>query len=483
MTETLGERRLEAMGIGPPFEHFRIHRPPVGEGAHVDIREGIIGSRRRVVAQVQVVGGLLAAPTREDIVGLDRHRGPELSLHADRCLMAVGQPAPRVVDLVEELAPHAASPIVDVARVGKDGLIGGQRPVERVDGEIGAAIVAQFGDGRDRVNRRLVSAVGHRLCIEPPVAATHHRAVVQTERKPKPRRHIVPVVRKVTRQPWQQLDFLGIRSGLQVPAHPKVERQAGRDRPVILQPCGRHVLGSVATELRFRHRLTDLCDDRRQRREVPGGQVVPHRNERLDVGGRSAVPGEKLRETVVAPLTAVLVADVLAAQLHDVPATSVVAAGEVIANRVEVLPVVAVPGTPERIAAERDPRRAPAADRIVGDAAALPFHERITVAVEQRIAALQLVDRRIAEDLGQRSQELAAVGMLLERRRRMRRRAAAIEEDLVVVLVARGQPRLRRELHVEPRPALVLPARVGLIDIEGRVRTVYVTVCGSRSYS
>src|SRR5256885_15670580 len=110
------------------------------------------------------------------------------------------------------------------------------------------------------------------------------------------------------------------------------------------------------------------------------------------------------------------------------------------------------------MAAKKDIGEASAADGLVREAPGIPFDKRLPGRVPVRKAPLHLVHRLIAEDLGERAEELAAVLLLLMRARRVKDGAAAVEIHLVVVLAAHGDASLWRELHVQSRAGLVLAA-------------------------
>lgn len=259
--------------------------------------------------------------------------------------MAVGKPAPWVVDFVLDLASHTPGPVLhQIAGVGKDSLVGRQRPVERVRRKVGPAIVAHLGNRTDRRQLRLVGRVADSLRIEPPVPAANHGAVVQAEGKPEPRSEIVRVIGKIAGQPGEKSDLLRVHARLDVPAQPQVQGQAGRHRPVILDPAGNQVLLNVVTEAGSRNGLADLRDQGRERRQVPSGRIVPHREERLDVGRRAGIPGLERRITPRAPMTGAGVIDIVGTQFRDVPPARGIREGQVIANRAMSCPLRLLPG-------------------------------------------------------------------------------------------------------------------------------------------
>ena len=108
--------------------------------------------------------------------------------------------------------------------------------------------------------------------------------------------------------------------------------------------------------LGIRQRVGDKPRDGGQRRQIPGGRVVPDRKERLDIGGHCCGGGVNHAITAQTPLELVVEPQVLAANLHVVTPAPLVRGSEVVAKRLCVLKDVLIIGA-DGVAAQTDHHR------------------------------------------------------------------------------------------------------------------------------
>src|SRR3989442_7062545 len=114
--------------------------------------------------------------------------------------------------------------------------------------------------------------------------------------------------------------------------------------------------------------MENKTGDGGERRQIPGGSVVPCRKERLQIGWRGSGIGIDLTVTRQAPAKFVVVAHVLAAQFQVVPPER---DGEVVADGLGVLQDVDW-ASADGIAAQLDLHRSAVQDGMIRKVAALP---------------------------------------------------------------------------------------------------------------
>ena len=259
----------------------------------------------------------------------------------------------------------------------------------------------------------------------------------------------------------------------QVVPRPEVERQAVRDLPVVLRP--RAVLPHVQRSQEIRRvRHADLVArrDRRERRQVPRVGVIPDGEERFDVRRHGPVLRGDPAHAVVAVARVVQGVQVLAAHLQIVMASRAVRDGEVVVERIHVL--VAIPRqvrvARDRETAERDLRRA-RGDAVGRVPVVRPFHQRVLEEAVRHIPRPDLVQRAVAEDIGQRADDVGVVLDIGHRPGGMSRGARAERLDQARVRDLAHHAHLRRQLLIEDARELHGPG-AGQRDVERRVRRV-----------
>src|SRR6058998_970743 len=178
---------------------------------------------------------------------------------------------------------------------------------------------------------------------------------------------------QIARQPRQEAEFLRMRIGIE-----------------------------VVPVLRIGGRMENKTGDGGERREIPGGRVVPNWKKRLESRRRSCSSGPDLAVTAQTPAKLVVVPHVLAAQFQVMPAER---RGEVVADGLGVLQDVDWAGA-DRIAAQYYDHRTSTQDGMIWEITALPSHAWLILALVVRQAAPDLVHCAVADDVSQRREVL-----------------------------------------------------------------------------
>src|SRR5437867_2893653 len=148
--------------------------------------------------------------------------------------------------------------------------------------------------------------------------------------------------------------------------------------------------------------MENKTGDRGERRQIPGGGVVPDREERLQIRRWSCTIGPDLAVTSQTPAKLVVVSHVLAAQFQVMLPKR---GGEVIANRPRVLQDVDWAST-DGIATQYHDHRTPTQHGMIREVTALPSNARLVLPFVIRQAASDLVHRAVADDVSQRREIL-----------------------------------------------------------------------------
>ena len=278
------------------------------------------------------------------VVGLERHRGAELPRDPERALPAVGHVGVlRNRRLLLQVSQQAARRVGDVAEARQRLRVGRRRTVERVRHEIGAHGGVVDGNDGDRQHTLRPEDIGvdHVVVVQAGSAA-QHGAIVHRVGEAEPRLNVVGVLR--TASLLRRLEHRALRERVpdQVVARAEIQRQLPRQLPVVLRP--RAVLPHV--ERRQEVRCVGYAErvarrDGRDRIEVPRVRIVPHREQRLDVGGNRSAVGRHRAHAPVAVARVVQGVKVLAAGFQVVMAARVVGEREVVVERIDVLVPVA----------------------------------------------------------------------------------------------------------------------------------------------
>src|SRR5437870_583238 len=121
---------------------------------------------------------------------------------------------------------------------------------------------------------------------------------------------------QIAGQPWQEAEFLRMRIGIEVVADPEIQCHFFAGLPIVLQPTRKKVADDVVPVLRIGGRIENKTGDGGERRQIPGGGVVPDRKERLEIRRRSGSIGPDLAVTSQTPTKLVVVSHVLPAQFQ-----------------------------------------------------------------------------------------------------------------------------------------------------------------------
>ncbi len=203
------KRVLPTHVVRPAVVETHLHRAEPRERTLARVAVVVVDSGGGVVPEVNVRIEFLVAAAGIDDVRLERHRGADLVLDADRRLVAVRHLPERTVDLGDELPDDAASTVVvQIARVGQHRAERRVRAVERVRREICPAIVRDQRRGADLIEDRLMGLVLGALRKKDPVAAPNNGPIVQRVRQTDARRDVVLVAEKGSRQERRQNQFL-----------------------------------------------------------------------------------------------------------------------------------------------------------------------------------------------------------------------------------------------------------------------------------
>ena len=211
---------------------------------------------------------------------------------------------------------------------------GRPRPVEWVGREVGPAVVRNVHDRRVRQRVHLAGGSRDEVAVVPPVAAAQDGAIGQRVRKPEARLEVVGVVRTRLGDHRRQDDLVRVDVHGKVVPQAEVQRQPRGDLPIILHPRRRVVLGQRIAELASAERVA--ADDGRERRQIPGGHVVPHGKQGFDVGGNGSslrIDGAHAVETAERGVDRI---QVFPAELHVVPPAAVERQRHVVAKLIDV---------------------------------------------------------------------------------------------------------------------------------------------------
>src|SRR5438093_6188596 len=99
----------------------------------------------------------------------------------------------------------------------------------------------------------------------------------------------------------QEAKLLRMRIGIEVVTDPEIQCQSFAHLPVVLQPTGKEVPDHVVPVLRIGGRMENKTGDGGERPEIPGGGVVPDREERFQIRRRSCSIGPDLAVTAQTP--------------------------------------------------------------------------------------------------------------------------------------------------------------------------------------
>src|SRR5437762_11666769 len=121
-----------------------------------------------------------------------------------------------------------------------------------------------------------------------------------------------------------------MRIGVEVVPGAEIQCQSFAHLPIVLQPTRKEVPDNVVPMFRIGGRMENKTSDGGERRQVPGGGVVPNRKERLQIRRRSCSIGPDLAVTSQTPAKLVAVSHVFATQFQVMLPKR---RAEVIANR------------------------------------------------------------------------------------------------------------------------------------------------------
>src|SRR5262249_43805842 len=253
-----------------------------------------------------------------------------------------------------------------------------------------------------RVADSLLDSIIGRHSKEESVTAAQNCPIVEPEVHAQARSQVVLLVGQIAGQPRQEAEFLRMRVGIEVVAGAEIQCQSFAHLPIVLQPTRKEVPNNVVPVFRIGGRMENKTGDGGERRQIPGGGVVPNREERLQIRRRSCSIGPDLAVTSQTPAKLVVVSHVLAAQFQVMLPKR---GGEVIANRPRVLQNVYWAGA-DGIAAQYHDHGTPTQHGMIWEVTALPSNARLVRAFLIRQAASDRVHRGVADDVSQRREVL-----------------------------------------------------------------------------
>src|SRR5437667_800499 len=203
-------------------------------------------------------------------------------------------------------------------------------------------------------------------------------------------------------QPRQEAEFLRMRIGIEVVPDPEIQCHFLAGLPIVLQPTRKEVADDVVPVLRIGGRMENKTGDGGERRQIPGGRVVPNWKKRLEIRRRSCSIGPDLAVTAQTPAKLVVVSHVFATQFQVMLPKR---GGEVITNRPRVLQNVDW-ARADSIAAQYHDHRTPTQHGMIREVTALPSDAWLILALVVRQAAPDLVHCAVADDVSQRREVL-----------------------------------------------------------------------------
>ena len=269
-----------------------------------------------------------------------------------------------------------------------------------------------------------------------------HGLVVDPIGKAEARDKVCQLVRHIARPPRKHLDVFPHDLDVGVVAHAEVQRQALGCGPVVLPPPGIELPVVLQVEVADRLPVADRAGAEGQR--VPRRRVVPHREHRVQRVRRRRGQERRVEVAVAeaAPLEVEHVVREFASRLDVVASQDVIREAEIIADLYALLPDVLrlIGGGADRVALHLVARR-PAShvgrlrQLTAGKRAALVHDERIEPPAVTQIAALQLVDPVVPEDLRELQPALVRSPHGRRGARDVGSRAAAAAREKLVVRV------------------------------------------------
>src|SRR5437867_4914974 len=202
---------------------------------------------------------------------------------------------------------------------------------------------------------------------------------------------------QIARQPRQEAESLRMRIGIEVVPDPEIQCHFLAGLPIVLQPTRKEVPDNVVPVLRIGGRMENKTGDGGERRQIPGGRVVPNWKKRLEIRRRSCSIGPDLAVTAQTPAKLVVVSHVFATQFQVMLPKR---GGEVITNRPRVLQNVDWAGA-DGISAQYHDHRTPTQHGMIWKVTALPSDARLVLPFVIRQAASDLVHRTVADDVSQ----------------------------------------------------------------------------------